>query len=123
MISEAEIRRTAAATNVDPMVIDLDYSLGWFLFGMLKTNDGFGGLIFKGGTCLRKCYFSDYRFSEDLDFTATNLLTPAEIEKWMVSCVDWIYDHDGPDFRIQPIHFEVVDDEYGSESYQARIYY
>jgi predicted nucleotidyltransferase component of viral defense system len=25
--------------------------------------------IFKGGTCLKKCYFEDYRFSEDLDFT------------------------------------------------------
>ena len=34
MISEAEVRRFAAATNVDPMVIDLDYSLGWFLLGM-----------------------------------------------------------------------------------------
>ncbi|MEZ4424280.1 MAG: nucleotidyl transferase AbiEii/AbiGii toxin family protein [Gemmatimonadota bacterium] len=27
-------------------------------------------LIFNGGTCLRKCYIADYRFSEDLDFTA-----------------------------------------------------
>ncbi|HEY0410225.1 MAG TPA: nucleotidyl transferase AbiEii/AbiGii toxin family protein [Candidatus Dormibacteraeota bacterium] len=23
----------------------------------------------KGGTCLRKCYYETYRFSEDLDFT------------------------------------------------------
>lgn len=26
-------------------------------------------LLFKGGTALKKCYFPDYRFSEDLDFT------------------------------------------------------
>ena len=26
-------------------------------------------LAFKGGTALKKCYFSDYRFSEDLDFS------------------------------------------------------
>jgi len=26
---------------------------------------------FKGGTCLKKCYFETYRFSEDLDFTLT----------------------------------------------------
>ncbi|MBL7196117.1 MAG: nucleotidyl transferase AbiEii/AbiGii toxin family protein [Desulfobacterales bacterium] len=26
-------------------------------------------LIFKGGTALKRCYFSKYRFSEDLDFT------------------------------------------------------
>ena len=25
--------------------------------------------VFKGGTCLKKCYIETYRFSEDLDFT------------------------------------------------------
>ncbi|PKN97696.1 MAG: hypothetical protein CVU43_17065 [Chloroflexi bacterium HGW-Chloroflexi-5] len=123
MISEAEVRRIAAATKVDPMVIDLDYSLGWFLLGMRKTSAPLRGLIFKAGTCLRKCYFPDYRFSEDLDFTATKHLLPTEIEDWITKSVDWISDHDGPDFHVQPIHFKVVDDEYGSESYQARIYY
>ncbi len=48
MISEAEVRRIAAATKIDPMVIDLDYSLGWFLLGMSKTSASLGGLIFKG---------------------------------------------------------------------------
>ena len=27
--------------------------------------------MFKGGTALKRCYFGDYRFSEDLDFTLT----------------------------------------------------
>ena len=31
MIAEAEIRRYAAQWGVDPMVVDLDYALGWFL--------------------------------------------------------------------------------------------
>ena len=123
MISEAEIRRISAATRVDPMVVDLDYSLGWFLLGMRKTSTALGGLLFKGGTCLRKCYFHDYRFSEDLDFTATKYLSPADIEVWVKKSVDWVSNYDGPDFHVQPIHFEVVDDEYGNESYQARIYY
>lgn len=123
MISEAEIRRISAATRVDPMVVDLDYSLGWFLLGMRKTSTSLGGLLFKGGTCMRKCYFHDYRFSEDLDFTATKYLSPADIEVWVKKSVDWVSNYDGPDFHVQPIHFEVVDDEYGNESYQARIYY
>lgn len=123
MISEAEIRRISAASRVDPMVVDLDYSLGWFLLGMRKTSTSLGGLLFKGGTCLRKCYFHDYRFSEDLDFTATKYLSPADIEVWVKKSVDWVSNYDGPDFHVQPIHFEVVDDEYGNESYQARIYY
>ena len=105
------------------MVVDLDYSLGWFLLGMRKTSTSLGGLLFKGGTCLRKCYFHDYRFSEDLDFTATKYLSRADIEDWVKKSVDWVSNYDGPDFHVQPIHFEVVDDEYGNESYQARIYY
>lgn len=28
--------------------------------------------MFKGGTCLKRCYFETYRFSEDLDFTLTD---------------------------------------------------
>ena len=35
-------------------------------------------LIFKGGTALKKCYFPDYRFSEDLDFTLASE-TPFDI--------------------------------------------
>jgi len=34
-------------------------------------------LAFKGGTALKRCYFGDYRFSEDLDFT---LLEPTSFE-------------------------------------------
>ena len=39
-------------------------------------------LVFKGGTALRKCYFGDYRFSEDLDFsTLKGIPTGNEIEE------------------------------------------
>ena len=71
MISEAELKRKAAALGVDPTVMDLDYSLGWFIAAFYAANENLAQLYFKGGTCLRKCYFEDYRFSEDLDFTAT----------------------------------------------------
>jgi predicted nucleotidyltransferase component of viral defense system len=72
MIAEAEIRRCAARWGVDPMVADLDYSLGWFLTAIAKAGSPADLWLFKGGTCLRKCYFEDYRFSEDLDFTASD---------------------------------------------------
>lgn len=123
MIREAEVRRIAAAKKVDPMVIDLDYSLGWILLGMKNTSPDLLGLIFKGGTCLRKCYFPDYRFSEDLDFTATTLISETEIKYVIESSISWILEQDGPDFYVEPIRFEIVDDEYGKESYQIRVYY
>ena len=123
MISEAEIRRVAAQKQVDPMIIDLDYSLGWFLHGLITVSKWNQSCIFKGGTCLRKCYFPDYRFSEDLDFTMIQLITLGDLEKWITQIADWITDQQGPNFLIQPTRLEIVNDEYGNETYQARIYY
>jgi predicted nucleotidyltransferase component of viral defense system len=43
-------------------------------------------LVFKGGTALRKAYFADWRYSEDLDFTVKHDITEGELksdlEKW-----------------------------------------
>lgn len=35
----------------------------------------------------------------------------------------WSRENDGPDFGAAPLRLEVVNDEYGLESYQARVYY
>jgi len=52
-------------------IIERDYALSWILAGVSTSEKLRNSLIFKGGTALKKCYFGDYRFSEDLDFTAT----------------------------------------------------
>jgi uncharacterized protein len=49
-------------------VLERDYCLAWFL-AILAESDLKSALAFKGGTALKRCYFGDYRFSEDLDFT------------------------------------------------------
>ena len=54
--------------RIPEAVIEKDYCLTWFLIGLSKSSLK-DKLVFKGGTCLRRCYFKDYRFSEDLDFT------------------------------------------------------
>lgn len=50
-------------------VLERDYLLSWVLAGITQVDVLRDTLVFKGGTALRKCYFGDYRFSEDLDFT------------------------------------------------------
>jgi predicted nucleotidyltransferase component of viral defense system len=57
-------------------VLERDYCLAWFL-AALAESDLKTTLAFKGGTALKRCYFSDYRFSEDLDFT---LIHPLPME-------------------------------------------
>jgi predicted nucleotidyltransferase component of viral defense system len=55
-----------------PSIVEKDYVLGWILAG-INAHDELGeNWVFKGGTCLKKCYFETYRFSEDLDFTLRN---------------------------------------------------
>lgn len=51
-------------------VLERDYLLSWVLAGIGEVADLRRTLVFKGGTALKKCYFGDYRFSEDLDFSA-----------------------------------------------------
>jgi hypothetical protein len=51
-------------------VLERDYILSWILAGINQVPSLQDTIIFKGGTALKKCYFGDYRFSEDLDFTA-----------------------------------------------------
>ena len=68
MILQKEIIERSKEWKVPPDTVDKDYVLGHFLSVFFETYKD--DLIFKGGTCLRKCYIKNYRFSEDLDFTA-----------------------------------------------------
>lgn len=122
MIPEAEIRRLAGTWSMDPMAVDLDYVLGCFLAGLYGQAEK-PKLRFKGGTCLRKCYFQDYRFSEDLDFTAEQHFTAEALQRLLERAVQEIEDRWQIDLSLKPIRIETVDDDYGKESYQARLYY
>jgi len=57
-------------------VLERDYCLAWFLVGLSRSALR-EKLLFKGGTALKRGYFGDYRFSEDLDFT---LAEPMELD-------------------------------------------
>lgn len=50
-------------------ILERDYLVSWILAGIEQDRSLHGTLAFKGGTALKKCYFGDYRFSEDLDFS------------------------------------------------------
>ena len=57
-------------------MIERDYCLAWLLTG-LAQHPLREYLAFKGGTALRRCWFENYRFSEDLDFS---LIKPIELD-------------------------------------------
>jgi len=69
MIKPGEIQQKANAVGVRDQQIEKDYILSWILFGISQQEKLSKAIVFKGGTVLKKVYFEDYRFSEDLDFT------------------------------------------------------
>ena len=68
-MTKKEIESIAQKNSVSNATIDKDWVLGHLLNAFYTNDDNKNIFIFKGGTCLKKCYFEDYRFSEDLDFT------------------------------------------------------
>jgi predicted nucleotidyltransferase component of viral defense system len=64
-ILESQQRLTGSSWNL----IEQDYALSLILHGISQIDELKKHLVFKGGTCLRKYYFGDYRFSQDADFS------------------------------------------------------
>ena len=76
-------RLDAARKNsmIELRVFEIDYLISFVLVGLMSVDVLKRTLVFKGGTALRKCYFGDYRFSEDLDFsTYEGVPTKADME-------------------------------------------
>ena len=68
-----------AQAGTPRLVLEKDYGLSYLLAGIAAVPRLYGVALFKGGTSLRKAYFPDYRFSEDLDYTLQRPLSPAEL--------------------------------------------
>lgn len=62
------------STQVSWELIEQDYLLSWMLAGICSVPELHDLFIFKGGTALKKVYFGEYRFSQDLDFTVIKSL-------------------------------------------------
>ena len=68
MIRKQDILDRAAEWQLRPEIVEKDYVLGWLLAGLASSGQR-ELWVFKGGTCIKKCFFETYRFSEDLDFS------------------------------------------------------
>ena len=68
MTNRAQITQRAAQQGVPSPTVEWDYVLAHVIAALGTLGDAHG-LVFKGGTALRLCYFEDYRYSADLDFS------------------------------------------------------
>lgn len=125
MIDKREIIDNATALGLTPHVVEKDYVLGWLLWGIHNHKAIGESWLFKGGTCLKKCFFETYRFSEDLDFT---LLDPSHIDEEFLKTVfseicEQLYDETGVEFPPETQNIEVYQNLRSQQSCQVRIGY
>jgi len=123
LISISEVQRIAGALGLEPRVIDLDYALGCYLSFLGNQSAVQKKWLFKGGTALRKCYFEKYRFSEDLDFTVLGSISVDAVHGVLRSANMAMQEAIGIRTDEREIVVDVIEDDYGKESYEARIYY
>ena len=91
MIKPGEIQKKANQVGVRDQQIEKDYILSWILWGVANHEQLSKIVVFKGGTVLKKVYFEDYRFSEDLDFTLLeNEISNEQIFEWFNEIFDLI---------------------------------
>ena len=124
MIGRAEVLSAADATGLLPRVVEKDHLLGWLLWG-ISGHPELAGWIFKGGTCLKKCYFETYRFSEDLDFTLGEeaQLDEAFLRRCFGEVAGRLYEEAGVDLPAGRMRFEVHPNPRGNPSCESRLYY
>jgi predicted nucleotidyltransferase component of viral defense system len=125
MIDKREILATAQQTSLNPHVVEKDYVLGWMLAGIYRYQELAENWIFKGGTCLKKCFFETYRFSEDLDFT---LRKPEHIDARFLKGAfseigEWIYDQTGIEIPADKQEFDIYRNPRGQINCQGKISY
>ena len=125
MIDKREILETASAFRLLPSVVEKDYVLGWLLAGITSHSELGSSWVFKGGTCLKKCFFETYRFSEDLDFT---LLDESQIDEDFLQrvfgeVIEWVADESGLLLPSDQLDFDVYENPRGRLSCQGKIGY
>lgn len=81
MIKQSEIKNISRQYKVPISTIERDYAQNWLLQFLPK-------MAFKGGTCLRKVYFKEYRFSDDLDFTLLEETAIADLEMKILNAIE-----------------------------------
>lgn len=125
MITKQNILERAAEWGLRPDVVEKDYVLGWLLAGIAHHAEIRETWIFKGGTCLKKCYFETYRFSEDLDFSLlpAALYSSEDVLRQIKELARWVHDQSGIEFLETATVVEAMQNKQGKPTLRAKVGY
>jgi len=103
MVPLNELKRIAAKNRVALGVVEKDYAITWVLYALSET--GFKeDFVFKGGTALRKIYFPEWRYSEDLDFTISKKFDEKELRAIIGRIIEYASENAAVALSIKSLH-------------------
>ncbi len=122
MISRTALEERVREWQLREEVVEKDYVLGWLLWGIGAHERLASNWVFKGGTCLKKCYIETYRFSEDLDFTVLpgGPIAGQELDEIFREVLQRVTDESGINFSGRPPLFRPHESGFYT---QGRIYF
>ena len=125
MIDKREILEAASALSLLPNVVEKDYVLGWLLAGIHAHPELVDSWVFKGGTCLKKCFFETYRFSEDLDFTLRDegQIEEGFLKRVLGEVIAWVADESGLVLPNDQLSFDIYKNPRVRVSCQGKVGY
>ena len=125
MIDRSEVLTIAGERDLRVDMIEKDYVLGWLLAGISAHPVLGPAWVFKGGTCLKKCFIETYRLSEDLDFTVEDAgqLDEGFLVDAFLEIAEWTYDQSGIDISTQHPRFRTYRNSRGGLQIEGRVYY
>jgi len=125
MIDKNEVIKFAKIKNLNLSIIEKDYVLGWLLAAIQNNVELSKNWVFKGGTCLKKCYFENYRFSEDLDFSLIEAshINEAFLKDSISHIIKWLYDEIGLEIPLEGVVIDLYKNKQNNINAQVGLRY
>ncbi len=111
MLGLKELKKISSNEGIPQATIEKDYALSIALKIIAKSRLA-NNIVFKGGTAIRKAYFKEARYSEDLDFNV-NGVTKKEIVKELSQLLS--------DKEIDGVKFQKIEPEETGAGLKANI--
>lgn len=124
MITPQEIEAKSQEFDIHIPNVQRDYVFGWLIFGLYTISLLKDTLVLKGGNALRKAYFPNTRFSDDLDFTTENSLDSQLLINEFNKICQFVQEQAGVTFDFD--RNEIVDERMINEIkkvYKVRLYF
>lgn len=99
MIALVEINHASEAYGVPLEAVEKDYAISWIL-GCISRSPLAKDFSFYGGTAIKRIFFEDHRYSEDIDLMSAKGFDTSFLTQSLLNSLPWAKEEANLDFAI-----------------------